>query len=93
MGFPAVPVHWDDPPPPPETATFDIAVTLPYVSTVTCATFAEEPYVPDVAPLVGNTDMGSSPSVTLDALKFEIPDPLDEKMLEALIVLEPASLP
>ena len=56
---------------------FEAAVTLPYVSTVTCDTFADDPYVPAVAPLTGNTLVESVPDATFVALIFEIADPFE----------------
>ena len=56
-------------------ATFVADVTRPYVSMVTCATFADDPYVPIVTPDAGNTDVLKVPKSTFDALRCERADP------------------
>ena len=66
-------VHWDD----AMNPTFEAEVTRPYWSTVTCETFAEDPYIPAVTPLVGNTLVERVPRLTLLAFMFEIADPFD----------------
>ena len=70
MGDPGAPVHCEL-----VIATFVAAVTRPYVSMVTCATFADEPYVPTDTPDAGNTDVLKVPNSTFDALRFERADP------------------
>ena len=57
-------------------ATLEAVVTLPYWSTVNCETFALEPYVPAVAPLVGKFPSEIVPTRLL-VFKFEIADPLE----------------
>ena len=52
------------------------SVTRPYWSTVTWETFAPEPYMPALTPLVGRVVKGTVP-VKFDELMFEIPDPFE----------------
>ena len=70
--------------------TLDAAVTLPYWSTVTCETFALEPYVPAVAPLVGKLPTEIVPTRLLE-FKFEIPEPLETTSKPC--TLRPVSVP
>ena len=74
MGDPGVPVHCEL-----VTATFVADVTRPYVSMVTCATFADEPYVPTDTPEGGNTVVLKVPKSTFDALRCESEDPSPTK--------------
>jgi hypothetical protein len=64
MGDPGVPVHCEL-----VMATFVADVTRPYVSIVTCETFDEEPYVPEIAPDNGSTVVLRVPKSTFEALR------------------------
>ena len=70
MGDPGAPVHCEL-----VMATFVADVTRPYVSTVTCETLDDDPYVPAVTPDAGNTVVLKVPKSTFDALRCERADP------------------
>ena len=56
-----MPIHCEDPPPPPVMATFDIFVMRPHLSTVICATSFAFPYVP------GRTDPEQQPPFDMES--------------------------
>ena len=62
--------------------TFEALVTRPYWSTAICATFADEPYVPAVTPLVGKTPVERVPNERLEAFRLLRVFPESPEILE-----------